>query len=43
MSVPRNKGLSATTSMFIAVLLLALPARGDGGPVLNDEGLYTES
>ena len=43
MSVPRNMGLSATASMFIAVLLLALPARGDEGPVLNDEGLYTES
>lgn len=43
MSVPRYKGITATGLVFIATLLLALPARGDEGPILTEDGLYTES
>ena len=43
MSVPWRLGLPATGLMLIAALFLALPARGDGGPILTEDGLYTES
>jgi thioredoxin-related protein len=43
MSVPRHPDFPAAGLMIIATLFLALPAWGDEGPILTEDGLYTES
>lgn len=43
MAVLRIKSLSATGLTFIAALFLALPAWAEEGPILTEDGLYTES
>ena len=43
MSMPRYEGIAAIGLMFVATLFLALPATAEEGPILTEDGLYTES
>lgn len=43
MSVSRYSGFPATGLMLVALVLLAPPAAGAEGPILTEDGLYTES
>jgi thioredoxin-related protein len=40
---PRFPGVSATGLMIVTTLFLALPAAAEEGPILTEDGLYTES
>lgn len=43
MSAPRFPGSTAVTLALAAIFLIAPPASGAEGPVLTEDGLYTES
>ncbi len=43
MSAPRFPGFTAVTLALAAIFLIAPPASGAEGPVLTEDGLYTES
>jgi len=43
MSMPRNPLLWATVPIFVASLLVLAPAAGADGPVMTEDGLYTET